>query len=137
MVGKRRIIGQNACPSAHRFSGVFVVNTKATPMVVSGVIAILIIAVVFPLRPITIVLGAENVDLVGDCGAFLRSGNMPPEALASFAFLFRKLGKFDNDVRPVLLDKILVLLSVFIVLDGIDLDNGHTDPFRLYLFMQG
>ena len=66
VVGDGRIIGHKACRAVHRLSRVFVANTKATPMVVSGVITVSVIEVRCPLRPIAIAVGSENVDLVGD-----------------------------------------------------------------------
>ena len=66
VVGDGRMIGHDACRAVHKLSRLFVANTKATPMVVSGVITVSVIGVGCPLRPVAIVAGSENEDLGGD-----------------------------------------------------------------------
>ena len=53
---------------------------------------------------------------------------MLPDALTSFS-IGGKLGKLNNEVQPVLLDQIEILCIRVMVLDGVDLDGGHTNPF--------
>ena len=66
VVGDGRMIGHDACRAVHKLPRLFVANTKATPMVVSGVITVSVIGVGCPLRPVAIVAGSENEDLGGD-----------------------------------------------------------------------
>ena len=61
-----RIVGYNTRRGMDRFARIFVVNTKPTPMMLCGVITVLGIKVGCPFRPISIVVGTDNVDLVSD-----------------------------------------------------------------------
>ena len=61
-----RIVGYNTRRGMDRFAGIFVANTKPAPMMLSGVVAVLGIEVGCPLRPVSIVVGADNVDFVSD-----------------------------------------------------------------------
>ena len=61
-----RIVGYNTRRGMDRFARIFVANTKPTPMMLSGVVAVLGIEVGCPLRPVSIVVGADNVNVVSD-----------------------------------------------------------------------
>ena len=60
------VVGYNASHAVERFSGVFVTNAKTAPFVVRGEVAVLVIEVGFPLRPISIGLWRDGVDFVCD-----------------------------------------------------------------------
>ena len=61
-----RIVGGNTRRGMHRFAISFVIRTKSTPMVLSGVITVSVIKVGCPLRPVAIVVGTDNVNCVSD-----------------------------------------------------------------------
>ena len=110
----------------HRHSRVLVANTKAAPMVASGIITVSAIEVGFPLRPISIVIRRNDVDLAGDRCHLLNSGKVLPATLAEI-FVRGNRWKLDNKVHSVLLDQLkLVVISFF---EGVDMNNSHTHPF--------
>ena len=43
--------------------------------------------------------------------------------------VFRKLGKLNDEIHVVLLDKRKILLVRLMWFDGIDLKNGHSNSF--------
>mgnify|MGYP001337663318 CR=1 FL=1 len=75
LVGAGMVVGHHECQAMHRHSRVLVANTKAAPMVASGIITVSVIEVGFPLRPIPIVIRRNDVDLAGDRSKVLYQGH--------------------------------------------------------------
>ena len=129
-----RIVGYNTRRGMDRFARICVVNAKSTPMMLSGVITVLGIKVGCPLRPISIAVGTDNVDCVSDRRILLHSAIVLGETMSSLS-IFRKLGKLNDEIHFVLLDKSNILFEISMRLDGVDLKNGHSNSLRLYFLV--